>query len=39
MLQANTNNKDKERLLNKFKLEMKTQKPLHLVIIHLRTPS
>ena len=39
MLQANTNNKDNELLLNKFKLEMKTKKPLHLVIIHLRTPS
>ena len=38
MLQTNTNNKVNELLLNKFKLEMKTKKPLHLVIIHLRTP-
>ena len=38
MIQANTNNKDNELRLNKFKLEMKTEKPLHVVIIHLRTP-
>ena len=39
MLQANTNNKDNELLLNKFNLQMKTKKQLHLVIIHIRTPS